>query len=48
MNKQDSISGRLQQKWLSRRNLIRGAAGAALGSGLLCSNPAYADHEDDE
>lgn len=36
-----------QQKWVSRRNLLRGAAGAALGTTLLHSNSAYADHGDD-
>ena len=36
-----------QQKWMSRRNLLRGAAGAALGTGLLRANSAYADHGDD-
>ena len=29
-----SLWGKLQEKWLSRRNLIRGAAGAALGAGF--------------
>ena len=49
MNEQDSISGKeLQQKWVSRRNLIRGAAGAAIGTGLLLPNSAYAGHEDDD
>jgi hypothetical protein len=38
---------KLQQKWLSRRSLIRGVAGAAVGSGMLRTNPAYADHRDD-
>jgi hypothetical protein len=47
MNEQDSISlKRLRQKWVSRRNLIRGVAAATLGSGLLRGNPAYADHKD--
>ena len=36
MNEQDSNSWKkLQEKWLSRRNLIRGAAGTAAGAGLL-------------
>jgi hypothetical protein len=49
MNKQDSISSKkLEQKSVSRRNLIRGAAGAALGTGLLVSNSAYASEEDDD
>jgi hypothetical protein len=36
MNDQDPILWKkLQQKWLSRRSLIRGAAGTAAGAGLL-------------
>ncbi|OLC83786.1 MAG: hypothetical protein AUH66_02035 [Acidobacteria bacterium 13_1_40CM_4_57_6] len=36
MNEQDSNSWKkLQEKWLSRRNLIRGAAGTAAGARLL-------------
>jgi hypothetical protein len=36
MNEQDFISGRkLEQKFVSRRNLIRGAAGTAAGAGFL-------------
>ncbi len=36
MDEQDFISReKLQEKWLSRRNLIRGAAGSAAGAGLL-------------
>jgi hypothetical protein len=47
MNEQDYISlKKLEQKWVSRRNLIRGVAGAALGTGLLRPNPAFADHGD--
>jgi hypothetical protein len=39
MNEQDSNSWKkLQQKSLSRRNLIRGAAGTAVGAGLLLSS----------
>jgi hypothetical protein len=49
MNEQDYISlKKLEQKWVSRRNLIRGVAGAALGTGLLRPNPAFADHGDDD
>ena len=50
MNKQDPISwNKLEQKWVSRRSLIRGAAGAALGTGLLRPNSAYAgDRQDDD
>jgi hypothetical protein len=39
---------KVQQKWVSRRNLLRGAAGTALGAGLLRPGSAYADHEDDK
>ena len=46
MNEQDSIARRFEQRRLSRRNLIRGAAGAVLGSGLLCPTPVNA-HDDD-
>ena len=49
MNEQVSISWRtFQQKCVSRRNLIRGAAGAALGTRLLHPNSAYAWQEDDD
>jgi len=50
MNEQDSISlKKLRQNWVSRRNLIRGAAGAgALGAALLHPNLANAWHEDDD
>ena len=49
MNEQDFIiSGRrLQQKSVSRRSLIRGAAGTALGAGLLAAESAHA-HDDDD
>ena len=47
MNKQDPISWKkLEQKWVSRRNLIRGAAGAALGTSLLRANSADAGDDD--
>src|SRR5437764_12709447 len=53
MNDQDLILWKkLQQKWLTRRNLIRGAAGTAAGAGLLLGSglrlAARADHDDDE
>jgi len=49
MNKQDPISlKKIEHKWVSRRNLIRGAAGAALGTGLLRPISAYAGHEDED
>ena len=38
----------LLDKWLSRRNLIRGAAGTALGAGLLGSKLARADDDDSD
>ena len=49
MNEQDSISlKKLRQNWVSRRNLICGAAGAALGTGLMVPKPAYAWQEDEK
>lgn len=39
---------RFQQKWVSRRSLIRGVAGTALGTSLLRAKPAYADHGNDD
>jgi hypothetical protein len=49
MTEQSSISWKQRQgKWVSRRNLIRGAAGAALGTGLLLPNTAFADHGHDD
>jgi hypothetical protein len=36
----------LHDKWLSRRNLIRGAAGTALGAGLLRPKLVYANDDD--
>jgi hypothetical protein len=53
MDEQNSNSWKeLQQKWLSRRNLIRGAAGTAAGAGLLLGSglrlAALANDEDDE
>ena len=54
MKEEDSISWKnLQQKWLSRRNLIRGAAGTAAGAGLLFGSglplpAALADDEDEK
>jgi hypothetical protein len=52
MNDEKSISWKkLQEKWLTRRNLIRGAAGTAAGAGLLLGSglhmPAHADDEDE-
>jgi hypothetical protein len=47
MNKQGSFSwNKFQDNWLSRRKLIRGAAGAALGAGLLRPKVVYADGDD--
>ena len=53
MKKEDLISWRkLRQKLVSRRNLIRGAAGTAAGAGLFLGSglqlPALADDEDEE
>jgi len=52
MNDEKSISWKkLQEKWLTRRNLIRGAAGTAAGAGLLLGSglrlSARADDEDE-
>jgi hypothetical protein len=48
VSKHNSISwSKLRENGVSRRNLIRGAAGAALGTGLLRPNLAYAGTEDD-
>jgi len=53
MDEQDSILWKkLQQKSVSRRNLIRGAAGTAAGAGLLLGSglrlSALADDDDEE
>jgi hypothetical protein len=52
MNDEKSISWKkLQERWLTRRNLIRGAAGTAAGAGLLLGSglrlSARADDEDE-
>jgi hypothetical protein len=48
MNEQDSISWKkFEQRHLTRRNLIRGAAGAAVGAGLLRPKPAFAGNDDE-
>lgn len=45
MNELDSIAKGFEQKRLSRRNLIRGAAGAAVaGAGLFRPKPTFADN----
>jgi hypothetical protein len=47
MNEQDYSPWRkLQERWVSRRSLIRGAAGTALGAGLLRPKLVYADDDD--
>ena len=53
MNDEESISwNKLYEKWLTRRNLIRGAAGTAAGAGLLLGSgmrlPALADDDEDK
>ena len=53
MKEQDSISWqKLQQKWVSRRNLIRGAAGTAAGAGFVLGSglwkPLVADDGDED
>jgi hypothetical protein len=50
MNDEKSISWKkLQEKWLTRRNLIRGAAGTAAGVGLLLgSGPRLSARADDD
>ena len=52
MNKQGPFSfSALEDKWLTRRNLIRGAAGTAAGAGLLLGSglqlPVRADDDDE-
>jgi hypothetical protein len=53
MNEEKSRSwSKLQEKWLTRRNLIRGAAGTAAGAGLLLGSglrsPALAEDDEDK
>ena len=49
MNEWDSSSWKkFQEKWLSRRNLIRGAAGTALGASLLRPKVVYGKDDGDE
>ena len=47
-NPHSSLWGQFQEKWLSRRGLIRGAAGAVLGAGLAAPKLVYARDEDDD
>ena len=51
MDKEKSSSwNKLQEKWVTRRNLIRGAAGAVAGAGLLGAglrSSAVADDDDE-
>src|SRR5580692_223313 len=47
MNQKGSdVLKKAQQKSVSRRNLFRAAAGAALGSGIVVPKPAYAWQDD--
>jgi len=47
MNERDCSSWKqFQQQWLTRRSLIRGAAGTALGAGLFRPKLAVADDDD--
>ena len=50
-NNERSVSwNKLQEKWVTRRNLIRGAAGAVAGAGLFSSglrSSALADDDDE-
>lgn len=49
MNKVDSSPWKkFQQHWLSRRSLIRGAAGTAFGAGLFRPTLARADEDENE
>lgn len=48
MNPHSSLWGQFQEKWLSRRGLIRGAAGAVLGAGLAAPKLVDAREEDDD
>lgn len=49
MNERDSSSWKkLHEKWLSRRGLIRAAAGTALGAGLLRPKLVYGKDDDEE
>lgn len=48
MNQHSSLWGQFQEKWLSRRGLIRGVAGTVLGAGLAAPKLVYARDEDDD
>jgi hypothetical protein len=48
MNENDSLWKNFQHRLLSRRNLIRGAAGTVLGAGLLGPKLVYANDEGDD
>ncbi|HET9401047.1 MAG TPA: hypothetical protein VFO34_08855 [Candidatus Acidoferrales bacterium] len=48
MNARSFPEKEFQQQRFSRRTLIRGAAGTALGSALAHATPAFAGHEDDD
>ena len=49
MNKQHyGLWGQFQEKWLSRRSRIRGAAGTVFGAGLLTPQLVHASNDDGE
>lgn len=48
MNPHSSLWGQFQEKWLSRRGLIRGAAGTVLGAGLVRPKLIHAADDDGE
>lgn len=47
-NQNSSLWGQFQEKWLSRRGLIRGAAGTVLGAGLVRPKLIHAADDDGE
>ena len=47
-NQHSSLWGQFQEKWLSRRSLIRGAAGTMLGAGLVRPKLVHSSDDDGE